>query len=150
MSIIPQRMALAMSTQAWSPDEHCRFRALRAVVSGKPATRAAARNSVAPAPGARTLPTEMSSTRLGSIWEREMRDLKPWARRSDATVLWVSMISGSQGWAFPSIAHSLKAPFPPRVSGVRSAHVTTTSSGDFRRMLSRPRAMSASLEVRWD
>lgn len=57
------------------------------MVSGKPATRAAARNSVAPDPGARTLPTAMSSTRLGSMRERERREERVCARRSGAAVL---------------------------------------------------------------
>ena len=95
MSIIPHRMACTISTQAWRPEEHCLLSVLTAVVSGKPATRAAARYSVAPAPGERTLPTEMSSTRLGSILEREMRDLKVWARRSAAAVLFVVLVFGS-------------------------------------------------------
>src|ERR1700742_1006800 len=115
ISIIPARMALAMSTHAWRPEEHCLLRDLRAVDSGKPATRAAARYSVAPAPGASTQPVAMSSTSLGSILERSRRDLKVWARRSAAAV-------------------SLRGPRPPLVKGVRRAQVTTTSSGDLERM----------------
>jgi hypothetical protein len=107
ISIMPVLMALAMSTQAWRPEEHWRFSDLHEVVTGKPAARAAARNSVAPPPGARTVPTEMSSTRLGSIFERSRSALKAPTRRSAD---WVS----------------LKPPFPPLVKGVRRAHVTTT------------------------
>jgi hypothetical protein len=95
------------------------------VLSGNPATRAAALNSVAPPPGGRTEPTAISSTREGSILEREIRALKVWTRRSAAAV-------------------SLRRPLPPFVKGVRRAHVITMSSGDFRRMASRPRGMSAS------
>jgi len=72
---MPVLMALAISTQAWRPELHWRFRECTPVEVGKPAARAAARNSVAPPPGARTLPTAISSTRLGSIPERSMRDL---------------------------------------------------------------------------
>ena len=79
------------------------------MVSGKPAARAAARNSVAPPPGARTAPTAISSTREGSMPERWTSALKtPW-RRSAAAV-------------------SLKPPLPPLVKGVRSAAVTTICS----------------------
>src|ERR1700744_3916181 len=46
ISIIPDLMALAMSTQAIKPELHCLFKLLTAVVVGKPATIAAARNSV--------------------------------------------------------------------------------------------------------
>lgn len=109
ISIMPLLIALAMSTQAWSPLEHCLFKLLTDVVTGKPAVRAAARNSVAPPPGARTAPTAMSSTSLGSMPERSMRALRaPW-RRSDA---WVS----------------LSPPFPPLVKGVRRAQVMTIYS----------------------
>jgi hypothetical protein len=107
ISIMPVLMALAMSTHAWSPDEHCRFSDLTADVTGKPAASAAARNSVAPPPGARTVPTAMSSTRLGSILEREIRALKAPVRRSADCV-------------------SLKPPLPPLVKAVRRAHVMTT------------------------
>jgi len=99
------------------------------VLSGKPAARAAARNSVAPPPGGRTEPTAISSTREGSILEREMSDLKVWIRRSAAAV-------------------SLSSPFPPRVKGVRRAQVTTMSLGDLSRIASRPRGMSASEAAR--
>jgi hypothetical protein len=106
ISIMPVLIALAMSTQAWRPEEHWRFSDLHDAVTGKPAARAAARNSVAPPPGARTVPTAMSSTRLGSIFERSRRALRaPWRRSAD----WVS----------------LKPPFPPLVMAVRRAHVTT-------------------------
>ena len=45
---------------------------------------------------------------------------------------------------------SLRPPLPPRVKGVRSAQVTTMSEGDWARMASRPRGMSASEAERWD
>ena len=131
ISIIPLRIAFAMSTQAWRPEEHCLLTERTAAVSGMPATREAARNSVAPPPGARTFPTEISSMREGSIWERESRDLRVWTRRSEAGT-------------------SLREPFPPLVRGVRRQQVTTISSGDLERMESRPRGMSDSEEERWE
>ena len=131
ISIMPERMALAMSEMACRPLLHCRFRLFRAVVSGKPATRAAALNSVAPEPGARTLPTAMSSTRAGFMFERSMTDLRVCARRSAPGV-------------------SLKPPRPPFVRGVRRAQVTTMSSSFLARRVSRPRGMSASEEERWE
>jgi hypothetical protein len=85
-SIMPDLIALAMSTTAWRPDEHCLFNPLTAVSEEKPAAKAAARNSVAPPPGARTVPTAISSTSLGSILERSMRALKAKTRRSAAAV----------------------------------------------------------------
>lgn len=126
-----ERMALVMSAHACNPLEHCLFRLFTAVLSGKPATSAAARNSVAPPPGGSTLPTAISSTREGSILERESRDLNTWTRRSAAGT-------------------SFSPPFPPFVKGVRRAQVTTISSGDLERTDSRPRGMSASDEARWD
>ena len=114
-SIMPERMALAISTHACRPEEHCRLRDLTAVDSGKPATSAAARYSVAPPPGASTQPVAMSSTRAGSILLRSRRALNVWARRSAAAV-------------------SLKPPLRPRVKGVRRAQVMTTSSGDLERI----------------
>ena len=63
--------------------------------------------------------------------ERDSRDLKAWTRRSAAGT-------------------SLRPPRPPLVNGVRRAQVMTISSGDFARMDSRPRGMSASEEERWD
>ena len=62
ISIIPAWIWFATSTQACRPEEHCLLTARTAVSSVKPATKAAARNSVAPAPGASTLPTATSST----------------------------------------------------------------------------------------
>lgn len=124
-----ERMALAISIQACKPLEHCLFTLFTAVVSGNPATSAAARNSVAPPPGGRTLPTAISSTREGSIFERASRDLNTWTRRSAAAV-------------------SLRPPFPPLVKGVRRAQVITMSSGDFLRIDSRPRGMSTSEDAR--
>ena len=106
-SIIPALMALAISTQACRPELHCRLTHFRAVDSGKPATNADARYSVAPPPGANTDPTAMSSTKAGSIRERTRRALKAPTSRSDAAV-------------------SLNPPLPPLVKGVRSAAVTTT------------------------
>ena len=107
ISIIPDFIALATSTHACKPLEHCLFKLFTADVTGNPAASAAARNSVAPPPGASTVPTAMSSTRDGSMPEREMRDLKvPW-RRSAAAV-------------------SLKPPLPPLVIAVRRAQVMTT------------------------
>ncbi len=47
-------------------------------------------------------------------------------------------------------AVSLKPPLPPRVMAVRSAHVTTMSSGEAARMAERPRGMSTSEERRWE
>lgn len=129
MSIMPERMALAMSAHACRPEEHCLLRDLTAVDSGKPATRAAARNSVAPPPGARTQPTATSSTSEGSMWDREMTDFRAWTSRSAPAV-------------------SLRRPFPPRVKGVRRAHVTTMSSPDFRSIDSRPRGISTSEDFR--
>lgn len=76
------------------------------MVVGNPATIAAARNSVAPAPGARTFPTEMSSTKAGSMPEVLITPWKIPARRSPA---WVS----------------LNNPRPPLVKAVRRAQVTT-------------------------
>lgn len=107
ISIIPALIWLAMSMQACRPDEHCRLRARTAVSSVKPATKAAARNSVAPAPGASTLPTAISSTRAGLILERSRTAFRTPARRSPAGV-------------------SLKPPLPPLVKAVRQAAVTTT------------------------
>ena len=43
---------------------------------------------------------------------------------------------------------SLKPPLPPFVRGVRRAQVTTMSVGDFERIDSRPRGMSASEDDR--
>ena len=111
-SIIPDLRALAMSTVACRPLEHCLFKLRTAVVSGNPATREAARNSVAPPPGGRTEPTATSSTRFGLIPLRSITALKTPASRSAAGV-------------------SLKPPFPPLVRAVRRAHVTTISSGCF-------------------
>ncbi|RBQ78289.1 hypothetical protein VDGD_21234 [Verticillium dahliae] len=107
ISIMPDLIWLIMSMEACRPEEHWRLRVRTAVVVGKPATRAAARISVAPPPGARTVPTAMSSTRAGSILERSSRAFRAPAMRSAA---WVS----------------LKPPLPPFVKGVRSAAVTTT------------------------
>lgn len=96
MSIMPALMALAISTQAWRPELHCLFKLCTPVDEGKPAARAAALNSVAPPPGARTFPTAMSSTSEGSILERSSRDLKaPWRRSAQGV--------------------SLKPPLPPLV-----------------------------------
>ena len=81
------------------------------MLSGKPATRAAARNSVAPPPGGKTDPTARSSIKSGEMPERESRDLSVWARRSAAGT-------------------SLRPPRPPLVKGVRRHVVTTMSSGD--------------------
>lgn len=105
-SIMPALIALAISTQACSPELHCRLTDLTAVVAGKPATNAAARNSVAPPPGGKTEPTAMSSTRAGSICERTRRALNAPTSRSAAGV-------------------SLKPPLPPLVKGVRNAAVMT-------------------------
>jgi hypothetical protein len=106
ISIIPDLIALAMSTQAVRPEVHCLFNALRAVDVGKPAAIAAARNSVWPPPGGRTEPTAISSTRDGSIPDRSINALKaPW--------------SISEGIV------SLKPPFPALVIAVRRAHVIT-------------------------
>lgn len=124
-------MELDISTIACNPLEHCLFRLFTAVLSVNPATRAAPRNSVAPPPGGSTLPTAMSSTREGSSFERAIRDLNAWTRRSAAGV-------------------SLSPPFPPLVKGVRRAQVMTMSSGDLDRIESRPRGMSASEEARCD
>lgn len=110
ISIMPVLIWLMTSMQACRPEEHWRFRVRTAVVSGKPATRAAARISVAPPPGARTVPTAISSTRAGSILERSRSDLRAPAIRSEA---WVS----------------LNPPLPPLVKGVRRAAVTTTWEG---------------------
>lgn len=112
ISIIPVLIALAISTIAIRPLEHCLFKLLTAVDSGKPATRAAARNSVAPPPGGRTEPTAISSTNLGSIPLRSITPLKTPARISAAAV-------------------SLKPPFPALVMAERRAQVTTMSSGCF-------------------
>lgn len=109
-SIMPHLMALAISITAWSPLEHCLLRDLTAAVSGNPATRAAARNSVAPPPGGKTEPTAISSTKAGSILDFSIKDLNTPASRSDAAV-------------------SLKPPLPPLVKAVRRAQVTTMSSG---------------------
>lgn len=76
ISIMPALIALAISTQAWRPEEHCLLSALTAVSDVNPAASAAARNSVAPPPGARTQPTAISSTSFGSIFERSIRALK--------------------------------------------------------------------------
>ena len=124
-------MALAMSTHACRPELHCRFRLLTAVDSGNPAARAAARNSVAPPPGARTEPTAMSSTKAGSIRERVTRQVRVCTRRSAAAV-------------------SFSRPLPPRVKGVRRQAVTTMSSGDLERMYSRPEGMSDSEVERFE
>ena len=135
ISIIPALIAFAISTHACNPLLHCLFRLLTAVLSGKPAASAAARNSVAPPPGGSTEPTAMSSTRDGEIFERCRRLWKVPTRRSAAAV-------------------SLKPPRPPFVKGVRRAQVTTTSSGCLASTDSRPRGMSASeerrCEVTWE
>ena len=128
-SIIPVLIAFAISTHACNPLLHCLFRLLTAALAGKPAVNAAALNSVAPPPGGSTEPTAMSSTREGSILDRERRLLKAPTRRSAAGV-------------------SLKPPLPPFVNGVRSAQVTTTSSGCLAIMVSRPLGISASEERR--
>lgn len=107
ISIMPLLIWFATSTQAWRPEEHCLLRVRTAVASVKPATRAAARISVAPPPGARTVPTATSSTRAGSILERSMMPLSAPATRSDAMV-------------------SLNPPLPPFVNAVRRHAVTTT------------------------
>lgn len=109
-SIIPAEMALAMSTQAMRPDEHCRLRALTPVPTGKPALRAAARYSVAPAPGDKTLPTAMSWTSSGLIPDRLMIPSKAKVKRSAAAV-------------------SLRRPLPPLQKGVRRQAVMTTCCG---------------------
>lgn len=118
-SMTPAFMALATSTIACRPLEHCLFKALTAEVSGKPAAKAAARNSVAPPPGGRTDPTAISSTSEGSILDLSIRALKAPTRRSAAAV-------------------SLKPPLPPFVMAVRRAHVTTISSGFFSRIAELP------------
>lgn len=105
-SIIPEEIALAMSTTPCNPLLHCLLSALTEVVTGNPAASAAALNSVAPPPGGSTEPTAISSTNAGSILERSRRDLKAPTRRSAAAV-------------------SLNPPLPPFVNGVRSAAVTT-------------------------
>lgn len=114
-----------MSTHACRPEEHWRFSARTAVEAGKPAARAAARNSVAPPPGGRTDPTAISWTSLGSIPERETTAERAPTRRSAAAV-------------------SLKPPLPPLVKGVRRAAVMTMSSGFLERMAARP------VGVRWE
>ena len=131
-SIIPALIAFATSTQACNPLEHCLFRLLTAVLAGNPAANAAALNSVAPPPGARTVPTAMSSTSLGSNFDFEMTDLKtPWSRSAAAV--------------------SLKPPLPPRVMAVLRAHVTTTSSGERVRMLLEPVVDRSDSEARrWE
>lgn len=121
-SIMPALIWLATSTQAWRPEEHWRLRVRTAVDSGKPATRLAPRISVAPPPGARTEPTQMSSTRAGLMWERSMMALRTPAMMSAACV-------------------SLKPPLPPLVKALRQQAVTTTSSGRFSSILSRPPAV---------
>lgn len=131
MSIMPPLIAFATSTHAWRPELHCLFKLLTPVVVGKPAARAAALNSVAPPPGARTQPTETSSTSAGSIFDRSRSDLKAPCKRSAPAV-------------------SLKPPFPPLVRAVLRAHVTTTSSGCLDKMASRLGARSASLLLRCD
>lgn len=118
-SIIPARIWFATSTHACRPEEHCLFSVRTAVDSGKPATRLAARISVAPPPGASTVPTQMSSTKEGSILERSMRPLSAPATRSAAMV-------------------SLKPPLPPLVKAVRRQPVTTMSSGFFSSSLALP------------
>lgn len=128
ISIIPVLIWLATSTQACSPEEHCLFNVLTAAVSGNPATKLAARISVAPPPGASTVPTQISSTRAGLILERSMVAFKTPAMRSAAAV-------------------SLKPPLPPLVRALRQAEVTTTSSGRFSRIFSRPPAVG--LPVIW-
>lgn len=105
-SIMPVRIWLATSTQAWRPDEHWRLRVRTAVVSGKPATRAAARISVAPPPGASTSPTHTSSTNDGSMLERVIMPFRAPAIKSAAAV-------------------SLNAPLPPLVKAVRRQAVMT-------------------------
>lgn len=105
-SIMPARIWLATSTQACRPEEHWRLRVRTAVDSGKPATRTAARISVAPPPGASTSPTHTSSTSAGSILERSIRPFSAPAIRSAA---WVS----------------LNPPLPPFVNAVRRHAVTT-------------------------
>lgn len=109
-SIMPVEIALAISTTACNPLLHCLFRAFTAAVTGNPAARAAALNSVAPPPGGSTDPTAISSTSAGSILERSMRALKAPTRRSAAAV-------------------SLNPPLPPLVNGVRKHAVTTTWVG---------------------
>ena len=104
---MPLLIAFAMSTTACNPLLHCLFKLLTEVSTGNPAARAAALNSVAPPPGGRTDPTAISSTRDGSILERERSALKAPTSRSAAAV-------------------SLKPPLPPLVNGVRSAAVITT------------------------
>jgi hypothetical protein len=83
---------------------------LTAAVTGNPAASAAALNSVAPPPGASTVPTAMSSTRAGSMPERERSEVKEETRRSAAAV-------------------SLSSPLPPRQMGVRRAQVMTIWRG---------------------
>jgi hypothetical protein len=110
ISIIPELIAFAISTHACRPEEHCLFKLLTEAETGKPATRAAARNSVAPPPGGKTEPTAISSTSAGSILERSMSDLNAPTRRSAAAV-------------------SLNPPLPPLVNAVRRHAVTTTWAG---------------------
>jgi hypothetical protein len=127
-SIIPALIWFATSTQACRPEEHCLFSVLTAAVSGKPATRLAARISVAPPPGASTVPTQMSSTRAGLMLDRSIVAFSTPTMRSAAAV-------------------SLKPPLPPLVKALRQADVTTTSSGRFSRIFSRPPAVG--LPVIW-
>jgi hypothetical protein len=110
ISIIPELIAFAISTQACRPDEHCRFKLFTAAETGNPATRAAALNSVAPPPGGRTEPTAISSTSAGSIFDRSMSDLNAPTNKSAAGV-------------------SLKPPLPPFVNAVRRHAVTTICGG---------------------
>lgn len=118
ISIVPVLIALAISTQACRPDAHCRFVVLTAVEVGKPAVIAAALYSVAPPPGARTFPTEISSTSDGSIPDRSISDLKAPTKRSAAQ-------------------ESLNPPLPPFVNAVRRHAVTTTCDRDRQFGLSR-------------
>lgn len=64
---LDRSILLATSLTAIRPEEHCRLRATKGTVSGIPATRQAARCSVAPAPAARTFPQTTSPMSLGSI-----------------------------------------------------------------------------------
>ena len=106
ISIIPVLMALAISTQACKPLEHCLFKLCTPADSGNPAASAAARNSVAPPPGASTVPTAISSTSSGFMPDLFIRCSNTPTSRSAAAV-------------------SLNPPLPPFVSAVRKAQVTT-------------------------
>lgn len=110
MSSIPDLILAAITAHASIPDEQNLLIAVKHVVSGKPAKKAAILDTIAPLPGWLTLPTTMSWTNFGSIFVLYNNPVNAALRSTSGGV-------------------SLNAPLLALVSGVLTApHITTSSS----------------------